>query len=352
MLEQSQFLLELRSFLIKHWHEYGLEGNPSGLTYRMRQAPLARADRSRMVALWFHDNPEKPSVVTKWGLSPNSGAFTLQEHRHAQWLYEKKSLHFIPKPLDCPTLSGIPVLIEAAVLGRSFAHRLLSLPLGQESERQKVRLTLESIFEKSAEILSKIQDPLIPVEKQQLVIRLDPYLSKASTALGWSPEKINKIKTIFLDKITTPVPGSGKTLMSGDFAPQHLIESEQGTFLIDLEFSLESLMAFLDPLTLVYRTFRLLNPALAQKDNSEAVRCFEAQVFNENHDFGAVSARFLESRGLSRNHFAWYWMVFFLHEAVFQHFVLDHFSAPESAFFNAFISRFSNELEGSLHPTG
>lgn len=336
MLEQSHFLLELRSYLIEHWNDYGLEGTPAGLTYRMRQTQLGRSDRNRMVALWFHDNPEKPELVTKWGTTPNSGAFTQQEHRHARWLYEQKNLRFIPKPIDCPTLSDIPVRIEEAVVGRSFAHRLLRLPEGRELE-------LKRAFSKAKEILENIQDPLHAVTMSEFFIRFELYLSRAETILGWNKAETEKIKSIIREKMMNPVAGSGKTLLAGDFAPQNLIESEKGIFLIDLEFSLESVMAFLDPLTFVYRIFRMLSPDLSRKEPPEAVQTFESYLTDKENPFGTLSASFLESRGLSKTYFDWYWMIFFIHEAIFQHFILEHFSTQDAAYFNAFISHFSKE---------
>lgn len=345
MLEQSQFLLELRSHLTQHWGDYGLEGNPSGLTYRMRQSPLGRSDGNRMVSLWFKDDPEKPLVVAKWGNRPNAGEFTRQEYRHAVWLYEKKGFHFIPRPIDCPTILEVPVLIEEAVIGRSYAHRLLRLPQGQELE-------LKRIFSKAEEILENIQDPLTPVMRSEFLERFQPYLSRAEGILGWNKNQSNERQSTVAAKITNPIPGSGKTLVTGDFSPQNLIESDNGIFLIDLEFSLESVVAFLDPMTFVYRIFKLLTPHQTLENPQEAVKAFLSFWSDSKNEIARFSIEFLRSRGLSKEHWDWYWLVFFVHEAVFQHFLMENFSSSDAAFFNAFITHFSTayEKDKSGHP--
>ncbi len=348
MQEQSHFLLQLKSYLISQWKQFGLSGSPAGLTYRIRQTPHGRAiDRSRLVALWFHDNPEKPQVVTKWVLNKNFASFIVQEHRHAQWLYEKKKHRFIPRPLACTEILGMPVLIEEAVLGRSFAHQILSLPFGRPNGEATIEATFQTMFERAGEILSKIQDPLRPIPKKDFLQYFEPYVSRTQTILEWNTEKRKKIDAVLQSGISDPVSGSGKTMIVGDFAPQNILEGKKGLFLIDLEFSLESPSAFLDPLAFVYSLFRFSVPDFWKKEPDEVVKLFVQDLLEGKSGIAPLAHKFMISRKVSKEHLLWYWLVFFIHETTFQNFLSEAFPPNHRKLLDGIIATLLQRLEKS-----
>lgn len=339
MLEQSRFVLELKAYLTNQWKTFNLPGSPSGLAYRIRQAPLGRTfEKSRLVALWFHDDPETPTVVTKWVLNKNMAPFIIQEHRHARWLYETQGHRFVPRPLDCHEILGVPVLIEEAVLGRSFAHQILSLPFGHEEGWTRIETTYTGMFAKAAELLTQIQKALPPVSKGDLLQYLEPYVSKAEAILEWDSQTSGEVRKLLENNIPDPVPGSGKTLLIGDFGPQNILQGEKGIFIIDLEFSLESPLAFLDPLSFVYTLSRLSIPTFSQEEVSGAVRLLKEHLLNVPDRISEMSQHFLKERGISLAHLAWYWLVFFIHETAFQAFLAETLPPQPKQFFSLMLS--------------
>lgn len=344
MLEQSRFVLELKAYLTNHWKEYNLSGSPATLAYRIRQAPLGRAiDKSRFVALWFLDDPEKPQVVTKWIPNKNLSPFVVQEHRHAKELYEARGLRFVPRPLDCPEILGLPVMIEEAVLGRSFAHQILSLPFGQSNGQARIEATYASMYEKAQNLLQKIQDPLTPIARQDALTYLNGYLEKTEILLEWSPQLSQTVRRTLEAGIPETVPGSGKTMLVGDFAPQNILEGANGIYLIDLEFSLESPLAFLDPLAFAYTLTRFSIPDFSREEISEAVRLLCTRLLSDGNSISQMARRFLEARGLSISHLPWYWLVFFIHEAAFQQFLTETLSPNVKRFFHSMIASLTAE---------
>jgi hypothetical protein len=320
-MQESRFLHELRQYLIAHWKEYHLDGSPAQISYRIRQIPRGRAlDQSRIVALWFSENPEEPKLVTKWVLQKEYAPFILQEHTHSKWLYETNKEPFVPRPLDCLEISGVLVLIEEAIQGRSMAHRLIGISPNEAM--------FQEVFSRAEEILEKIQGEKRAVSKADVLKEIYLYLEQAERALNFGDEKKKEIWEILNDFPLEPVPASGEVLLIGDFGPQNIILGKTNTYLIDLEFSHTSLLAFMDPLSFVYRLFCFtIHPSL-EKDAKQVVELLKKEFLNSENLFGKLSAQFLARQGIPLESQLWYWLFFFIHETAFQYALGETFSDP------------------------
>lgn len=346
MEEQSRFLHELRGYLMDHWDAFGLPGSPAGISYRMRQAPKGRAtEQSRLVALWFGENPEEPRVATKWILNRNFSSFIVQEYQHSRWLYDTKRFRSMPRPLGCPEIEGCPVLVEEAIPGgRSFAHQIIGLPYRSDEDKRRAAGIFKDIFAQAGEILAKIQDPLSPASGEEILSELEPYLAKAAKVLTWDAAKTEKVRRALGNSPADPVPGSGEAFLIGDFAPQNLLSGPSGVFLIELEFSKRSLLTFLDPLSFVNSVFRFVVYPSPENGADATIRAFEDQLLRGKDPLGGLAGDFLGSRGIPKERQEWHWLVFLVHEAAFQYFLNGAFSESYRNFFNDWIDSVVDRL--------
>lgn len=318
-----------------NWAAYCLPGESTNIAYRIRQAPKGRsAEKMRFVSLWFQDNPEEPFAAAKWTL--NQGMFDKirQEYRFMLWLREVKNVQFVPKPLGCPEISGVPVLIERAVQGRSFAHSLIALEAAQDSK--KFSQYFEEILLKAEEILKQIQDPLEPVSKQEVLEEVDSFFFRAEKILEWSEEKSREIKRVLNSFPFGTIPGSGDALLIGAFAPRNILTGSSGTFLIDLEFSRRSKLAFLDSLFFTFSLFKFLHKSF-EENSEETVSFFQEKILKGENEFGKRFELFLRSRSILKENFEWYWLIFLLYEVVYLDSISDLFLPSYRFLFNCLI---------------
>ena len=335
MEEQAGFISALRRHLIENWASYGLQGNPGGLTYRIRQAPKERAaEKARFTALWFQENPEEPCIAAKWVLNKDLFSSIVQEYHHAIWLYETKKLQFLPEPLGCPEILGIPILIEKAVQGRSFAHSLIALEAAQDLG--KTDQYLKEILLKAEEILKQIQDPLQPVTKREILEDINPYLLKTQKILEWDEEKSQKIRKTLDSFPLDSVPGSGETFLIGAFAPKNVLSGASGTFLIDLEFSRRSKVAFFDALSFSNSLFHFFHQQIKEQPDKFALS-FQKEILEEQGRLGSLIQRFLSLRQISKLEQEWYWLIYFLNEIVCRASISETFPSSHRLFYNQMI---------------
>lgn len=314
--------------MLENWESLKLPGNPSALSYSILDVPKGRArDRGRQIAFWFPDDSKVPIVVTKWAVSQQFSTFITQEHAHASWLYNDKDCKCIPMPFGAPIINGFPTLIEEFIAGSCLANKIIADPSCS---------TYQRAFKLSGQLLTMIQDPLSYVNKKEIVFELEPYIKRTSDVLGWDVEKKNKINCIIQEGIPDPIPGSGEVLLIGDFAPQNIIiiEDIDKTFLIDLEFSRKSFMAFLDPLSFIYKIFRIATNISVVTEPKTAIQKFQENIIDAKSPLGKDAYNFIVSRHISLKHILWYWLVFFIHEIAFQHFLCEEFSPQIKEYFN------------------
>lgn len=304
-------------------------------TIRAPQKARAKV-RSRAVALWRVEKSQTPLVVAKWALYDGFSSFTVQEHQHARWLYEVKKFPRMPKPLGCPVIEGVPVLIETAVPGRPFTDELSML---QNADDARASETFRRMYGAAAEILEMIREPLKPAGAADILAEVEPYLQRVESVLGWDPDKTARVRAALEKYPSDPVPGSGETFLIGDFGPQNLLGDQSGVYLIDLEFSRKSLLAFIDPMAFVHGVFRKLVYPPAEKIGRGVAELFHERLFEGKTPLGKASREFLIGRGIPEKAHAWHWLVFFLHETAFQHFLNEVFPDSYRVVFGAWVDR-------------
>lgn len=308
MEEQLPFLLDLRSFLLDRWSDLGLPGTSSGsgLAYRIRHISRGNlADKDQLVALWFRENPEEVQVVTKWRPDKALAQVTLQEYHHAAELHETFKGRFIPKPFACAEIRNTPVLIEEAIPGRSLAHQMMGF--GQE-------IVTPALFQKALDILTPLQHGLRSASKKEVLAFLEPAIRFTQKALPQRIEKSGSLQEILAKATPDPIPGSGQTLLIGNFSPANIIEGPKGIYLLDLSGSEKSPLAFLDTLSFVYGLFELGTKEYSDcLDPKVAATLFRERFLTPNSSLKEQCLRFLMSRKLSKENLPWYWLVFFVY---------------------------------------
>lgn len=334
------FISQLQQYLLQNWNKFQISESPLDLTYRIKPAPKGRAqEKSRDIAFWFTKNKEQPVIVTKWAKSKQFSLFTIQEHNNALWLYDTRQCRFIPKPLGIPEIMGFPVLVEEAVPGISLAEKILQHTIDIENITTPLPIIYSYIFMQASNFLLHIQGAIKPITKIVFWQEFSPYFTRTEKILGWNHEKSEKVKSYINETIADPIPQTGEVLLIGDFAPQNILETERGAFLIDLEFSRKSYLAFLDAVSFAFNIFRLTTKAMTRIDIEKAAQLFQSFILSEDSSLSSMlHNNFFASCGLNNKYFPWYWLVFLIHETAFQHFICEEFPPHFVSFFDTLIT--------------
>lgn len=347
MSEFQYFLIQLHNYLITNWTNLQFSTPaPSKLTPNIRPIFKGRApDKCRQIVFWSLQDSKKPLLVTKWATSHFFSAFIKQEYQNASWLYRVRNCHFIPKYFAVADILGVPVLIEEAVEGDPVTEQIIKYPINANKHQNRVPTLYNTLFQIAKEFLTKIQDPLTPIKKKLHIQEWEPYIEKTGIVLGWDKSKAQKMKEIIEQYIPDPIPGTGETLIIGDFAPQNILMGSKGTFLIDLEFSRKTSMAFLDALSFIYTTFRLATNSSPLKDAEKTLQLFQKLILEKENSFNNIITNFLNCRGISQEYYNWYWLMYFIHETAFQHFLCGPFPPQITAYFDKQISILADKIK-------